>query len=184
MVFRLAQHQASLLGEACDGAFGKINVRIDSSAYGGPTQGQCAQVFRQPCQAGNAVLDLRGVAAELLSETNRRRILEMGAADLDDLTKLIGLGSQRRLEFFQRRNEAMNDTLERRQMDRRRDHVVARLPLVDMIVWMNRAIAALAAKNFTSAVGDHLVGVHVCGSPGAGLKNVDDKLIVQLARSE
>jgi hypothetical protein len=46
---------------------------------------------------------------------------------------------------------------------------------------MHFLAAARLAENFLGAVGDHFVGVHVDGRARAGLKNIDDKLLGELA---
>ena len=43
------------------------------------------------------MLDLAGVAAELLAESNRRGILEMSPANLQDFAKFLGFLQQRRV---------------------------------------------------------------------------------------
>ena len=56
-------------------------------------------------------------------------------------------------------------------MQRRRDHVVGRLPAIDMVVgvYLELAGAAGEARN-------HLVGVHVAGGARAGLENIHGEL--------
>src|SRR5262249_55401746 len=57
-------------------------------------------------------------------------------------------------------------------------HIIAGLSAIDVVVGMDRWIAASAAEQFGGAVGDDLVGVHVGGRSGARLKDIDDKLVV------
>ena len=56
-------------------------------------------------------------------------------------------------------------------MNGRRDHIVAGLPAIHVIVGMR-----------FRQMPDHLVGVHVGGRAAAGLKNIDYELIVVPAR--
>ena len=49
----------------------------------------------------------------------------------------------------------------------RGNHVVARLPAIHIVIGMR-----------AGEVSDHLVGVHVGGRAAAGLKNIDDELVV------
>ena len=42
-------------------------------------------------------VDLRGIAGEFLAERQRRRILQMGAADLDDASPTLRLSARRRV---------------------------------------------------------------------------------------
>ena len=47
---------------------------------------------------------------------------------------------------------------------------------------MHRVLAAAAAgEDLVGAAGDHLVGVHVGGGPGAGLEDAQDELVVEAA---
>ena len=63
-----------------------------------------------------------------------------------------------------------------------RNHIVARLPFVNVIIRVDRrTIADFSAQNFVGAVGDYFVGVHVCGCSGARLENIQHKLGIQLA---
>ena len=61
----------------------------------------------------DAELDLPGIGAELLAERQRRRVLEVGPADLDDIGEGFRLGLERRAEAAQRRQQPLLD-LERR----------------------------------------------------------------------
>ena len=61
---------------------------------------------------------------------------------------------------------------------RRRDRVVARLSLVDMVVGVNRLLGTdFAAQRFDGEVGDDLVDVHIGGGAGPGLEDVDGKVL-------
>ena len=51
------------------------------------TERQLAQRVERPGEPGVAVAELRGVAAELLAQCQWRRILGVGASDLDDLVE-------------------------------------------------------------------------------------------------
>ena len=46
--------------------------------------------------------DLRGVAGEFLTQRQRRRVLRVGAADLDDVGEFQGLGVERIVQVLQR----------------------------------------------------------------------------------
>ena len=95
--------------------------------------------------------------------------------------KSLRLRDQRRVQFVQRGNELMHDGIQRRQMNGRGNDVVARLAAIDVVVRMNRFVAAFAAEDLAGAVGDHLVRVHVGGGAGTGLENIHHKLMVPFA---
>ena len=67
-------------------------------------------------------------------------------------------------------------------MDRGRDHVVARLSHVDVIVWMHRILGAdRFTGELTATVRDHLVRIRVRARAGTGLENVEWKMLVQFS---
>ena len=86
-------------------ALGKAERRVEPGADGGAALGELHQHRQRLLDARDAVLDLRGVAGELLAEGERRRILRMGAADLDDLRPGLRLVVEGVAELLQRRDE-------------------------------------------------------------------------------
>ena len=100
----------------------------------------------------------------------------MGASGLDDPVELARLALERRSEVRQRRQEVTFDRHQSRDVQRGRDHVVAALAEVDVVVRVD-----LLSQQLAGAVGDHLVGIHVGAGSAAGLKHVDGKLGVPRA---
>ena len=161
---------------------GEFRLRIEAGADRGAALRQRIEILHRDVQPRDAALDLRGVAGKFLAERQRRRVLGVGAADLDDVRERLFLFAQRAQQFAQRRNEVGGDALGRRDMHRGRERVVRRLAHIDVIVGMNRLLGAeLAAQQFVGAVGDHLVEVHVGLGAGAGLPDHQRKMIVELA---
>jgi len=181
MIPRLADAQSSFSRDASDGAPGKFRVRVDASADRRSAQGQFAEVLLGRAEAFDTVLDLAGITAEFLPKPYGRGILQMGAADFEDIVKFDGFPLERLVQLNHRRNEAALDSFQRGQMNRSRYGVVARLAAVDVVIGMDQLPAALAAEQFPGAIGDDLVGVHVGRSAGAGLENIQDELAVPLA---
>ena len=64
--------------------------------------------------------DLRRIAGKFLAERERRRVLGVGAADLDDGRERLGLALERRVQMLQRRNEPPRYFLRRGDMHRGR----------------------------------------------------------------
>ncbi|MGY2808105.1 hypothetical protein ACVIHF_004835 [Bradyrhizobium sp. USDA 4506] len=140
------------------------------------------QIFHRDAQPRDAALDLRGVAGEFLAERQRRRILGVGAPDLDDLGKRLLLVAQRAMQFGECRNQIGDDAARCGDMHRGRKRVVRRLTHVDVIVRMNRLLGAkLAAEHLVGAVGDHLVHVHVALRARTGLPDHQREIVVELA---
>ena len=106
----------------------------------------------------------------------------MGAADLDDRRKGLGLGIERFLQMRQRRNKPPGNLQRARDMHGGGKAVVRRLAHIDVIVRMDRRFRAeCAAKPLVRAIGDHLVDVHVGLRAGSGLPDHQRELIVELA---
>src|SRR5262249_54134854 len=85
------------------------------------------------------------------------------------------------VKFSQSWHQPLMNLLERSDVNRAGDDIVARLPEVDMVVRVNRFVATPAAKEFDCAVRDHFVGIHVRRSSRASLENIDHELAVQTA---
>src|SRR5512133_1215636 len=86
----------------------------------------------------------------------------MGAPDLNHLTELIGLLLNRVAHARDRRNEFMLQRSQGGDRHSGREHVVGRLTSVDVIIRMNDAFyTSFCTKEFTGAIRDHLVHIHV-----------------------
>ena len=67
-------------------------------------------------------------------------------------------------------------------MNGRRNHVIARLALVHVVVGMDRlAGAELTTHQLTGPIGHHLIDVHIARGARAGLKNINGELVVEFA---
>ena len=109
---------------------------------------------------------------ELLAERHRDRVHQVRASGLDHVRELRRLGLERLGETAERREEVAGDLSRCREVDGRGEHVVRRLAEVHMVVRMHAV----------TGEGRHdLVRVHVRGGAGAGLEDVDRKLVVELA---
>ena len=78
-------------------------------------------------------------------------------------------------------NEAFLYLYKSRDMDGGRDDIIRGLTQVDVIVRMDGPGAALTAHNFARPIRDDLIGVHVRRRAGAGLKDIDHEVLVELA---
>ena len=142
---------------------------------------EVAQEIGRLADPRQVALDRPGIGRELLAQTNRHRVLEVGAPGLHDVVELPALGGERVAQATERRFQAGHQ-IQRAQPDRRRDHVVRGLRHVDVVVRMDGLVLpAFAAQQFVGAVREHLVAIHVVGRAGAGLIDVDHELVVVLA---
>ncbi len=123
----------------------------------------------------------RREAVELLPEGHRHGVLQLGAADLQDLVELLGLAAERlaqQLELGEQRVQREGE----RDLERRRVGVVRRLAAIHVVDGVQDVVAALGvAGDLERDVGDDLVGVHVRRGAGAALDDADHELVVELA---
>ncbi len=77
------------------GAVGELGVRVEPGADGGAADGELVQPGERELDALEVGVELGDVAAELLAERERHRVLEVRAADLDDVGELLGLRRER-----------------------------------------------------------------------------------------
>ena len=76
-------------------ALGELGVRVEPGADGGAADGELVEPGQRELDALEVGVELRDVAAELLAERERHRVLQVRAADLDDVVELLGLGRER-----------------------------------------------------------------------------------------
>ena len=153
---------------------------VDAGADGRRAQIQLEQLVAAAQNAHGAAAQRVGVGLELLTGEHGHRVLELGAAQLDDMGVFLGLALQRRDEPVQRLQQLAGQP-DGRQLARGGEHVVGGLSHVHMVVGMHeRIIAFFTAQKLDGAVGNYLVGVHIGGSARAPLDGIDDELVMQL----
>ena len=151
---------------------------VEPSADSRAAQRQFAQVWQSRTHMGFTVLELRRVAGEFLAKRQRCRVLQMGAADLHDVHEVGRLLLQRAAQFGDGRQQLVGERLDRGHVHGGREHVVARLTAVDVVVRMHQtALPALATEQLARAIRQHLVHVHVGLRAGAGLPDHQRKLV-------
>ena len=109
-----------LVGGAAEGQFrdfgnvfckqvSEFRLRIEPGADRCATLRQRVKISCRHSQPCDAALDLGCVAGKFLTERQRRRVLGMGPADLDDVRECLFLFAQRAVKLAQRRNEIADD---------------------------------------------------------------------------
>ena len=156
-----------------------VRVGVDARTDG---RGTHVDLVEEP-HVGLQTVDLLGqrcgVGLELLPEGHRHGVLQLRAAHLDDVGKLLALGVECGDELLQRRHGAV-DAPGQCDAHGRRVGVVGRLREIDVVVRVAVVVFALVvAEQFERPVGNHLVGVHVCRCAGASLYHVHDELFVE-----
>ena len=182
-VGRGAEVQARLAAQDDGHPAGELKMRIDSRADRRAADRQLGQRFGALVEPTRGVADLCRVARELLAEPDRDGVLKVGPRDLDDVVERGGALGEPQLQPLQGRDQSFLQALQRGDVDGGRDHVVGRLSHIDGVVGMHRRLAAAhsSVKRLVGDPGDHLVHVHVGRGAAAGLEDVHDELIVELA---
>ena len=126
--------------------------------------------------------DRRPPALELGAQGHRDRVLQVGAAHLEDPVELTSLCEEGRLQLAQGLHVALQ-AQDEAEMEGGRIDVVRRLAEVHVVVGVDvLVLALLVPQTLEGEVGDHLVGVHVGRGAGATLDEVRDEMVVHVAR--
>ena len=84
------ERQAGELGDLRRGRFGEAGRGIDPGADGGAAERQAVHAGQRSLDPLDVVGEHAGVAGPLLSQRERRRVLHVRAADLDDVLPCLG----------------------------------------------------------------------------------------------
>ena len=93
----------------------------------GASDRELVQAGKREPDALDAGIELGDVAAELLPQRQRHRVLEMGAPRLDDVAELLGLHRQGIAQRRDGRDQPVHDLLGGGDVHRGREGVVRRL---------------------------------------------------------
>ena len=173
VVGRLADGQAGQDRQPGTGPEGVLRMGVDPRSDRGPAERHRQELCLRGARATDPFLDLAGVAAELLAEPDRRRVLQVGPARLDDRPELLLLGHERGVEALEGRQQLVLDGDRGRQLEGRRDRVVRALAAIDIVIGMDGAASQARARE----VGHDLVHVRVGRGRGAGLVDIDRELV-------
>ncbi len=123
-----------------------------------------------------------GVARELLAQRQRRRILRVGPANLDDAVEFFDLLLQRAVQLLQPRQQHVPCGHCGGDMHGGGESVVRRLAHVAVIVRVHRVFRADGTTHqFDRAIGNDLISVHVRLGAGTGLPDDEREVVVELA---
>ena len=111
----------SQLGQAGARPGREGRMGIDPGPDRGPAERHGQELVAGRLDPPDRLLDLAGIAAELLAEPDRRGVLEVRPTGLDDGPELVRLGGQRGLQLDERRDERFLDGHRRGQLEGRRD---------------------------------------------------------------
>ena len=183
-IFGLHHRDAAFLCEIIARKVGVAVRCIDASADCGCTEvnflNQCAR-FSEP---QHIFLDHHGVGRKLLPQRHRHRVLQLGATDFEHGFKFDRFGIKPCPQNFHRTEKAVNGHPQRKTHCGR-IHVVGALRCVDVIVRVQRVVAALLQPHeFKCDVCDDFVGIHVGGGAGATLNHIDHKLVEEFSSNQ
>src|SRR2546425_13222894 len=157
-----AEGKCGKRGDFAGGALGKFRMGVEAGADGGAADGEIVEAVESHGDASTIAVKHIDVAGKFLAERKRRGVLQMGAADLDDVRKFFGFGVERVAEVFYGGEETARSFRGGGDVHGRGKGVVGGLRQVDVVVGMNRFLAAqFAAGNFDGAIGDDFIDVHV-----------------------
>ena len=177
--------QAGEAGDFGRRGFGKTGCGVDASAHGCPAQGEVIDPLQRILDPVQVVGQHRRIARPFLAQRERRRVLHVRPADLDDVVPFDSFDRNRVAERRHCRNQARLDTRRRGNVHRRGKRIVGRLRLVDVVVRMNRALAAeRRTRELTAAVRHDLVDIHVELGPAARHPYVQREHVVVLTRED
>ena len=91
MVARLAKRVPGLAIDDLNRSGSEAGRCVDAGSHCGAAEGKLEQLGLDPLDSLDAVGHLGGVPREFLSEPDRSRVLEMGAARLEHVVELDGL---------------------------------------------------------------------------------------------
>ena len=181
-VGRRNERLARLLRENASDRLAETRVRVQSGADSPFRQSPAASALGTPARSRDRLVELGRPARNHLAQSQRRCVLQMRAADHHDMGESLRLGVQRVAQLSDGRQKPRPDLAHRGDMHDRREHVIRRLTVIDVVVRMDRLLRPdHAARNLNGPVGDHFVGVHVGLGAGPGLEHDQRKLVVELA---
>src|SRR5258706_7171296 len=101
-----AKRQAGEIGNLAGGALGKFGMGVEAGADGGAADGEIVEAVERDGDASAIAIEHIDVAGKFLAEGERRGVLQMGAADFDDVREFPGLGVERVAKRFDGGHEA------------------------------------------------------------------------------
>ena len=167
LVGRAREGQAGERGQARRHLLPEARGGVEPGADGGAADGQRVEEGQRGADGGQALIEHGHPAGDLLTQGQRRGVLQVRASDLDDVGEGARLVVEDVAQPLHRGDQPTDDLLHRGHVHRRGERVVGGLRAVDVIVRVHA---------------DHLVGVHVALGAAARLPHHQGEMIVELAR--
>ena len=172
------ERQPARIGQFRRYALAEFRMGVQAGPDCGAADGERVERRQRRLDERLGMVELGDVAGELLAQGQRRGVLQMGAADLDDAGESGGLRRERRAQPRQRRQQRAHDAERGGKVHRGGKKVVGRLPEIDFVVGMHQPVLPpLPAEQLGRAIGQHLVHVHIALRAGAGLPDGQGELL-------
>lgn len=161
--------------------FSKADESVDSRSDGRSTLGQHLQAGQAGLYPLNAEVELLYVSREFLAQRQRRGILQMGPANLDEALPLVGLLLEGVAQADQGGEQRLLKVEDGGDVHDGGEGVVGGCGHVDVVVGVDGLLAAHgAAEDLNGAVGDDFVGVHVGLGARARLPDDEGEVVDEL----
>src|SRR5882672_10680697 len=87
-----AEGKSGKLSNFARGAFGKLGMRVEAGANSGAANGEIVEAVESDGDAAAIAVEHIDVAGKFLAKCERRGVLQMRAADFDDVSEFPGFG--------------------------------------------------------------------------------------------
>ncbi|MNE27212.1 hypothetical protein D3C80_1206140 [compost metagenome] len=156
------QGQAGLLCQGLGHRLGKAGGAVQTGTDRGAPQRQLTQMGQGGSEVTLPLRELGDPAGDLLTQGEGGGVLQVGAANLDDVVEGGGLAGQGLFEGDESRQQLAGDGGDGRQVHGAGEDIVARLALVHLVVGVHQPrLSPFAAEQLAGPVRQHLVEVHV-----------------------
>jgi hypothetical protein len=179
------ERQIGKAGDFPRSSLAEPGLGIQAGTDRGPADGEPIDSLERILETLKIVGEHAGVTRPLLTERDRGGILHVGAADLDDVLPFAGLVRDGIVQLSDSRHETPLHPDGRRHVHGRGERIIRGLRHVDVVVRMNRPLAAeRRACELAATVRDDLIHVHVELRATAGHPLVQRKHVVMLPRED
>src|SRR4029077_17433660 len=113
-----AEGKSGEFGDLFGRTLGELGMRIETGSYSGSADCQIVKTLKGLLQALDVALQQAGPAAEFLADGQRNSVLQMGAANFNDIVKFLRLGSDGILNALARGNQCVPHSPRRRNVHR------------------------------------------------------------------
>ena len=146
---------------------------VQACTDGRPADGQVPQMVRRLVQHAAVLLQHGPPAADLLGKAQGDRVLQVGAADLDDILILLFQTPQGIRQAVQGRIDIIPDGQNSRHIHGCREGIVGALGHIDMVIGMDLQARMILGGD----MGNDLIDIHIALGTAAGLPDLQGKFM-------